>query len=382
MKPVHASELGIDIAAVEHQLDALRGLPVHMYSDPKVYDFEIAAIFERTWQYFCPIEKVRNPGDVVTGVVGRTPVVVTRTEDGQLHGLVNICPHRAYTVAVGEEKGCKLLMCKYHAWSFRLDGSLLRAPDTEDDKTFDKAAHGLLPVSVDTFAQAVFVNVDPEAIPLREAFPNLGPWAKEIGFNEDPDFCMLQREYVIDQNCNWKLWYDNGVECYHCPTIHGATFAEAFGMNDRAYTTRLEDGIMNWAFEEPKSKDRSPWSSGYRSFQIFPGCHYVQLDDVVVTGKITPTGPASCRFTAYYSLVKGGNRQRAEDWIDLWHQTFCEDAKVVETQQLNLFSSRMQPFRYVAKREAAAMFFLRETWNQMKANLIDDGPGRFVRAAE
>lgn len=382
MKPVRASELGIDIAAIDRQLDDRRGLPIHMYSDPKVYDLEIAAIFERTWQYFCPIEKLKRAGDIVTGMVGRTPVVVTRAEDGKLHGLVNVCPHRGYTVAEGERQNCKLLLCKYHSWSFRLDGSLLRAPDTEDDQTFDRSAYGLRRVSVDTFAQAVFVNVDPEALPLRQAFPQLEPWAREIGFREDPELCTFDQELIKDQEGNWKLWYDNGVECYHCPTIHSTRFAEAFGMNDRTYTQRLEAGLMNFSFGEPKNGSGSAWSSTYRSFQIYPGCQYVQLDDLVVMAKMTPTGPTSCRFTAHYCMVKGGNRQRAEDWISLYNQTFEEDAVAIENQQANLFSTRSPVFRYVAKREEPAMFMLRETWTRMKEHLVDDSPDRFADAAE
>ena len=81
-------------------------------------------------------------------------------------------------------------------------------------------------------------------------------------------------------------------------------------------------------------------------------------------------------------MVKGGNRQRAEDWISLYNQTFEEDAVAIENQQANLFSSRSPVFRYVAKREEPAMFMLRETWTRMKEHLVDDSPERFADAAE
>ena len=98
MDKIAASTLGLNINEVENLLDQYRGLPLHTYYDPGVYEFEVGAVFDRAWHYLCPLEKLAHPGDVITDTVGRTPVIVTRGQDGQLHGMVNSCRHRGYRV--------------------------------------------------------------------------------------------------------------------------------------------------------------------------------------------------------------------------------------------------------------------------------------------
>ncbi|MEM7294341.1 MAG: Rieske 2Fe-2S domain-containing protein, partial [Pseudomonadota bacterium] len=114
MDTVLASQLGLDVAAIDAQLNENRGLPIHMYRDLPIFNFELDAIFHRSWQYLCPVEKLADPGSVVTDTLGKIPIVVTRAHDGQLHGLINSCRHRGYRVVEADAKECKVLRCRYH----------------------------------------------------------------------------------------------------------------------------------------------------------------------------------------------------------------------------------------------------------------------------
>ena len=103
---------------------------------------------------------------------GHIPIVVTRDREGILRGFVNVCRHRASTIA----RGCgsrETLQCPYHAWTYGLDGSLRKAPRSEREAGFDRADFSLLPVSVDTWGPFLFVNPDPAAAPLAETLGEL-----------------------------------------------------------------------------------------------------------------------------------------------------------------------------------------------------------------
>ena len=128
---------------------------------------------------------------------------------------------------------------------FAIGGALVHARDAESDPGFCRGALSLLPVAVDQWAQCVFVNTDPDAVPLRRAHPRLEPLAAEGGFDPDPERDRPHREAVFDIAANWTLWYDNGVECYHCPSIHGESFAAAFDVSPERNVPVLTDHLMN-----------------------------------------------------------------------------------------------------------------------------------------
>ena len=123
---VAAGDLGLDPADVDRRLDAGLNLPSHCYTDQRVHDFEMAAIFDRSWQYFAPRARVERAGDVVVGTIGRTPVVVTRADDGELRGFVNACRHRGYTL-VDTDTHCRKIQCAYHTWIYDLADGRLQA---------------------------------------------------------------------------------------------------------------------------------------------------------------------------------------------------------------------------------------------------------------
>ena len=357
--PWSLEKLGLDRSDIEDRSDNFLSLPVHTYYDPDVFDFELDAVFAGRWQFFAPLARLAVLGAAVAGDVGRIPVVVVRGEDGVLRGFVNACRHRGYPVV--KEDGCRRrLVCGYHGWTYRLDGTLAHARDAESDPDFCRERLSLLPVAVDQWAQCVFVNTDPDAVPLRRAHPRLESLAAQGGFDPDPDRYRLHREAVVDIAANWKLWYDNGVECYHCPAIHGESFTTAFDVSPEGNVPILTDHLVNNYFTPAAAcDDHTLRSNRYCSFQLFPGCQLIQHDDLLILARIVPTGAQSCRFIAHYLVERDADPDRVEAWLALWTRTYDEDTDAVERQQKGLCSGRVSRLRYVPAREQPALFINR-----------------------
>lgn len=187
------------------------------YTDPDWYRADQAAIFARTWQWVCHVEKVRNPGSYLATEIAGRPIAVVRDRDGVLRAFYNVCKHRAHHLLTGEGETTRI-MCPYHAWVYDLTGQLRRAPETENLVGFDPDVICLDEVQVEEFCGFIYVNLDPNARPLAEVSGDLAAeilhWAPDIG-----DLTFGHR-LTYDIKSNWKNVVDNFLECYHCPTAH------------------------------------------------------------------------------------------------------------------------------------------------------------------
>src|SRR6188768_1781003 len=132
------------------------------YLDDGVFAREKEQIFGRTWQLVARLDDLARPGDFVPATILDEPIVITHGLDGELHGYYNVCRHRAGQVALSKGNR-KSLQCRYHGWTYGLDGALRAAPEMEDTEGFDKSEFGLLPVRVDRWGPFVFANLDESA---------------------------------------------------------------------------------------------------------------------------------------------------------------------------------------------------------------------------
>jgi len=202
-----------------YDLDPARSYSLNKtaYTDPRWADVDRDAIFRRSWQWVCHIEKLREPGSYVVVEVAEQPVAVLRDREGVLRAFYNVCKHRAHELLSGEGQVSRI-MCPYHAWTYRLDGQLVRAPETEGLSDFSVDDVCLDAIQVEAFCGFVYVNLDPSATPLAEQAGGLGDeirqWAPDV---EDLTFA---HRLTYDIKSNWKNVVDNFLECYHCPTAH------------------------------------------------------------------------------------------------------------------------------------------------------------------
>jgi choline monooxygenase len=203
------------------------------YTREEWYHADLKAIFARHWQWVCHVEKLRNPGDYIALTVADQPIAVVRDKDGVLRAFYNVCKHRAHELLSGTGNTTRI-MCPYHAWVYKLDGQLVRAPETEHLEDFTPSEICLDEVQVEEFCGFVYVNLDRQAPSLASQSGNLETeirhWAPDI------DGLTFGRRLTYDIRSNWKNVVDNFLECYHCPTAH-KDFCDLVDMDTYKVTT-------------------------------------------------------------------------------------------------------------------------------------------------
>jgi Rieske 2Fe-2S family protein len=146
-------------------------------------------------------------------------VLVVRDRGGEVRAFHNTCRHRGSRLC-GEARGRlrgDAIVCPYHGWTYGLDGSLRGARHQIESPAFRREDHSLYPIGVDRWGGFLFVNL------LGEAAP---PLASELG--EAPEaltswpLATLRAGHreVLSLACNWKVFWENFSECFHCPGVH------------------------------------------------------------------------------------------------------------------------------------------------------------------
>ena len=203
------------------------------YVDPAWYNVDIEAIISKTWQWVCHSEKLRKSGSYITADIAGHPIMIVRDKQNIIRAFYNVCQHRAHKLLSGEGIATHI-MCPYHAWTYNLNGELIRAPHTENIEKFEHEDICLNQVQVEEFCGFVYVNLDLNASSLKKQTGNL---ENEIRYwAPDVENLTFGHRLTYDVKSNWKNIVDNFLECYHCPTAH-KDFCELVDMKTYKVTT-------------------------------------------------------------------------------------------------------------------------------------------------
>jgi phenylpropionate dioxygenase-like ring-hydroxylating dioxygenase large terminal subunit len=362
MSAIHEPDL--QLGTVDEALAKGWTIPASWYSDPSVYALELERVFGRAWTLVGPEQQLANPGDHIVAQAGHVPVVVTRDLEGALHGFVNVCRHRAHPVALADGNQ-RSLQCRYHGWTYDLDGALRSAPRCGRELEFPLSELGLVPVAIDTWQGFVFVNPDVDALPLREANPELDALAAKT--NLDFSAYTFRQRWTYEIPANWKVWVENATECYHCPTVHRGSFSDAFDTDEDVYEL-IESGNLLCQFTRYQPREGAhrdgrfagmTGEGGFRFIYQFPTSFWAQDDYVAFTGMVVPTGTETCTFIADVFSHPDAEEQFVLDWMEMYNQTLIEDKQVVLAQQPGLRSNMVPYGRLLPRSESPIMHFHR-----------------------
>ena len=358
--PLSAAEL----AATRQPVDRASLLPPRVFHDARVFDFEQQAWFARTWLCVGREEDVPMPGTYLIAEVAGEGVIVLRDRDNSVRAFYNVCRHRGSTLLdppAGDGPGRVVrIQCPYHAWIYGLDGSLQRAPHTEQLVDFAADDNGLIPVAVDIWQGFLFVNIDPAAPPLLDYLNDL-PAA--VGSHPIGGLRRARRiEYHVD--ANWKVIGENYSECYHCPGVHPQL--NRLSPYDRGMNLESDGpwagGWMELIEEaatmstDGGSHGRPPLRGiGHENmrrvyyFVVWPNLLLSLHPDYVMTHQVWPVDAERSRVVCEWLFdpdVMARPDFDPSDAVDFWDLTNRQDWAVCERQQAGTRSSAYVAGRY------------------------------------
>lgn len=187
------------------------------YTERDYTRVEAERIYGMNWFCIGHTAELPDSGDVKVVDVGDNSFIITRDKEGKLHAFINACRHRGARVCNESQKGCKQLVCPYHWWSYRLDGSLKSTPPAFMPKA-RKETLGLQTVNIDTFAGMIFLNLLDDAPPLSDQLGDLPRKLQRYDLHD----CELHGTQDYGIAGNWKLIVENFVDFYHINAVHPA----------------------------------------------------------------------------------------------------------------------------------------------------------------
>ncbi|MCP4821250.1 MAG: aromatic ring-hydroxylating dioxygenase subunit alpha, partial [Shimia sp.] len=199
-----------------------RSLEARYYTDPAVYEAEMAGLLARTWQFAGHVSQIANAGDYFAFEIAGESLFAIRGRDEEVRVFYNVCQHRAHELVQGSGT-TRVVVCPYHQWTYELTGGLRAGPNIKSVEGFDRSTVCLTQVRCEDFHGFLFVNLDNDAAPMDEWYPGV---REEIAEYVPHVAALAPLEWVeCPESCNWKVSVENYSECYHCPTNH-PTFAE------------------------------------------------------------------------------------------------------------------------------------------------------------
>jgi len=188
----------------------------------EVFAAEREQIFSRSWLLAGHVSQVSGLGGCFVFELGDESVIVVRGQadgggGGEIRAFHNHCRHRGSRLCAAETTLLgAAIQCPYHAWTYGLDGALRAAPNMREVQGFDRADYPLHPVALESWEGFLFLNLAPQLVPLEMSLPGL---AGRFGHWRLPELRCVHRT-VYEVAANWKLFFHNYSECYHCPTVH------------------------------------------------------------------------------------------------------------------------------------------------------------------
>ena len=186
-------------------------LEPRLYIDPELLESEQLLIFERTWQLAGHVASLPKPGGYLTALAGTQPVLVVRDEDNQLRAFKNVCHHRGSRLLSGSGQCKAAIRCRYHGWTYRLDGSLIGVPEgLSFEEKIDKRKSdysGARRGDVRAGVRKPRSRRDAARGPRRRS-------ATATHARPDRDAGVI-RAGTGKQPANWKVVADNYLEGYH-----------------------------------------------------------------------------------------------------------------------------------------------------------------------
>lgn len=342
------------------------GLPAHWYYDPQHFAREMGALWQQQWICVGRESDWPESGSYQVIPIGEQNILVLRSGSAELKAFHNTCRHRGSVLC--EQASGQLqqgrIVCPYHAWTYDLHGKLQRTPRRVETADFDPSGYSLYEVALQSWGGFVFISL--AETPKLSLAEFLG---QEVSALQNWPLNKLQVAHreAHEVASNWKIFWENFLECYHCPGIHpelcrlvpmygqGFNSPEDFEAVGRELPTPagrfLREGAETWAedglsglplIEGPTEAERA---LGMIFVTLIPTMFVVAHRDYVRSVRVMPLGPETTRLTIDWLLPESSMNADAaliRRMTNFARQVVKEDARACEMNQRGLRSSRHQ----------------------------------------
>jgi phenylpropionate dioxygenase-like ring-hydroxylating dioxygenase large terminal subunit len=305
-----------------------------MYLHPRRFELERGFLLSTTWQFACHVSQLASPGDYVAHEIGGESVFTIHDGDGVIRTFYNVCMHRGSQLLEGSGTR-RQIVCPYHAWSYRLDGSLRKAPHADGRAGFEPSEICLTSVPTENFLGFVFVNLDPSAASMDEIFPGIREAIREFLPTIERMKPIERRDFLAESN--WKVAVENYNECYHCRTAH-PSFAKGVVLPD-SYTIKPVGKCLHHMAKSSPSQyydidySASPHADQYSSFYLWPLFSFqIYPGPVLNTFCWRPESVDRTPFFREWFSVDGVDSETV-------HTVAAEDARTTVAEDLDLVRS-------------------------------------------
>jgi carnitine monooxygenase subunit len=213
-----SGEIGKKAPYVDHGAGLI---PPERYYSKEEADLEWEKMWTKVWTFAGVAQDLKEVGDYFTYDLGPESFIVIRSAPDTIKAFYNVCPHRANRLlydAMGHiDPATSSIYCIFHGWRFDIDGS---TKEIKDEHLFHKETlagmDGLKEVRCEVWNSLVFINMDPDAMPLEQYLDVIPEHLK----NYDMSLTRVYNEMrgVID--ANWKVGLEAFIEFYHSDDTH------------------------------------------------------------------------------------------------------------------------------------------------------------------
>jgi phenylpropionate dioxygenase-like ring-hydroxylating dioxygenase large terminal subunit len=322
-------------------------VPVEHYRSPQRLRDELGSAFRRYPTPFCPSAALPDVGSYVAREAAGTPLLAVRGADGRVRAFRNACRHRGTQLA--DAAGCaKAFVCRYHGWTYGLDGGLQHVPHEYGFPGLDKGALGLVPVETVELRGLVFVTQEMPPLPdaRLDALPPLIP----------PNVRLLNVS-ELEAAANWKILMDAFLEGYHIRFTHRDTFyprqfdnlnvIEIFGRNQRVTFPYRSIAKLR---SVPPAERRVDGRVLTYVYHLFPNVTVVTFPEQIRMIAVEPLAVDRTKFVTYTMTAHG---DRATDGLaeleratDFANAGGAEDGAVALAIQRGLASGANEFFEF------------------------------------
>jgi len=294
--------------------------------------------------------------------LGDQKIFLVRDDRGILRGFYNTCRHRGAALCREPDGLLKsgTIICPYHAWTYNLQGDLLRTSSKTHASGFDVADFPLYRIGVREWNGFIFVALSDNPPSFEKLFDlplhRLDAWPLES--------LVVGHVLLKTVESNWKIFWENYNECLHCPGVHPrlSQLVPIYGRGlleerddpewrahaedaDPKFKGGLRSGAATWSMDGKTTGIPFPGlpaadrKAGHVYMTGLPSVFLVGHVDYVRVVRLLPLGPERTELRVEYLF----SPQTLEDprfdmrnIVDFTNLVMTEDAQVCEINQQGL----------------------------------------------